>query len=74
MYFTPACHFANYLAELFAHYLAYRCHDMSYRSQGFRMPRRPFDQLFCYLLQPVDLENSPHLRSKRASEVECFLP
>jgi hypothetical protein len=26
------------------------------RSQGFRMPRRPSDQLFCYLLQPVDLE------------------
>ena len=29
------CHFANYLAELFARYLAYWCHFMSDRSQGF---------------------------------------
>src|ERR1700751_4578934 len=35
------CHFANYLAELFARYLAYWCHFMSDRSQGFRAPRRP---------------------------------
>ena len=28
--------------------------------------------LFCYLLQPVDLENAPHLRSKHGSEVERF--
>jgi hypothetical protein len=48
--------------------------DPAMNEGAFRMPRRTFDQLFCYLLQPVDLENSPHLRSKRASEVERFLP
>jgi hypothetical protein len=43
-------YFANYLAELFAHYLAYRCHSMSDRPQGLRAPLRPFDQLFCHIL------------------------
>jgi hypothetical protein len=34
--------------------------------------RRRVDRFFMYPLQSVDLENSPHLRSKHGSEVEGF--
>ena len=55
------CDFANYLAELFARYLAYRCHFF-----------RPLGQLLCCVLQSVDLENLPHLQIKTRFEVDRF--
>ena len=51
-----ACHCANYLAQLFARYLALSV-PTSYPTDHKAFWRR-FDPLFCCLLQPVDLENS----------------
>jgi hypothetical protein len=46
-------------------------HFLSERSEGFRAPLRPFDKLFCYLPPSLDLEHSPHLRSKHGSNVSA---
>jgi hypothetical protein len=62
--------FANYL-DIFLRGIWYMgAHFNPNRSQGFRR----VDQLFCYSLQSVDLENSQHLRSTHASVRRKFLP
>src|SRR5271165_4220365 len=53
--------FANYLTELFAPFLAYRCHLLVRPINGLQVPLR---SIFYYSLQSIDFENSPHLRSK----------
>ena len=69
------CHFANYLAELFARYLADWCHS-NVRSLTWPSgrPLRSFDQLVGHLLQPVDLENSSHLGVKTRFRSRTFPP
>src|SRR5271165_7164508 len=66
------CEFANYLAQLFVRYLAYRCPLLVRPTTGLRPPLRPFDQLFCYLLQLIREFAASQIKTRFRSRI--FLP